>query len=113
VATKDVCIDGEGTRRCWMCGGRKLEPIGSHLLHPHDAAQGFATMTCERCGSHNRLGHAKNYTGPEDARYRAEWEGEPDSARRAYFDREAAPQQPETLNLQIEMDTQNATPPNH
>jgi hypothetical protein len=117
MTAKDISIDGEGNRRCWNCGGRSfelLESLGARVIHHHDAdsLQESKTLKCDRCGAHNRTGNAKNFQGPADATYEAEWAAESAAVHRPYFEPKDPPRpQDPTAEPQLELDIVNTLPP--
>ena len=74
---KDIRVDHEGEFRCWNCGNKGLlakRTFRSKMLVGVGALLTKKKLKCQTCGEYNDTGNAKPYTGPEDRKWRKQWE---------------------------------------
>ena len=95
---KDIRVDSEGEFRCWNCGNKGLLPkrtFRSKMLVGVGALLTKKKLKCQTCGEYNDTGNAKAYAGPENRKWRKQWdkaEAAKTAAQRDSEEREARAQ---------------------
>jgi predicted ATP-dependent serine protease len=108
----DVRIDEAGELRCWNCGSKNFHAKRTGRAH----VVGFVTvgvgalatkkkLKCQQCGEYNQVGDAKRYFGPENKKYRRQYEREKAAMKSSTQAARhvPAPEAPKTVSLADEL----------
>lgn len=72
-------MDSQGEFRCWNCGNKGLlakRTFRSKMLIGVGALLTKKKLKCQTCGEYNDTGNAKPYAGPENRKWRKQWDRE-------------------------------------